>query len=58
MKRNIIAAYTPTARISRRLRRQTGFWYGFYLVPYAITYNTTLVAKAGAPKSFDDLLPR
>jgi iron(III) transport system substrate-binding protein len=33
-----------------------GYWVGFYLVPYAITYNTQLVPKAAAPRSFDDLL--
>jgi iron(III) transport system substrate-binding protein len=58
MKRNIITAYIPpTAKnFPAGFADKQGFWYGFYLVPYAITYNTALVAKASAPRSFDDLL--
>ena len=58
MKRNIITPYLPpTAKnFPPGFADQQGYWYGFYLVPYAITYNTSLVSKANAPKSFDDLL--
>jgi iron(III) transport system substrate-binding protein len=58
MKKNIITAYTPPAakNFPAGFADKQGYWYGFYLVPYAITYNTALVAKANAPKSFDDLL--
>ena len=58
MKRNIITAYMPpTAKnFPAGFADKQGYWYGFYLVPYAITYNTTLVPKTSAPKSFDDLL--
>jgi iron(III) transport system substrate-binding protein len=58
MKKNIITAYLPpTARnFPAGFIDKQGYWVGFYLVPYAITYNTTLVPKGNAPKSFDDLL--
>ncbi len=58
MKKNIITAYMPPAakNFPAGFADKQGYWYGFYLVPYAITYNTNLVTKANAPKSFDDLL--
>jgi len=58
MKKNIITAYIPpTAKnFPVGFADKQGYWYGFYLVPYAITYNSNLVPKANAPKSFDDLL--
>jgi len=58
MKRNIITAYVPPAakNFPAGFADKQGYWYGFYLVPYAITYNTNLVSKTNAPKSFDDLL--
>jgi iron(III) transport system substrate-binding protein len=58
MKKNIITPYTPpeAGNFSAGFIDAQGYWVGFYLVPYAITYNTALVARANAPKSFDDLL--
>ena len=58
MKRNIITAYSPSSagNFPPGFIDKQGYWVGFYLVPYAITYNTKLVPKANAPKSFDDLL--
>jgi len=58
MKRNIITAYSPptAANFPPGFIDKQGYWIGFYLVPYAITYNTKLVPKPSAPKSFDDLL--
>ena len=58
MKRNIITAYSPPAagNFPAGFIDKQGYWVGFYLVPYAITYNTKLVPKSDAPKSFDDLL--
>jgi iron(III) transport system substrate-binding protein len=58
MKRNIITPYTPpgAASFPAGFIDKQGYWVGFYLVPYAITYNTKLVAKTNAPRSFDDLL--
>ena len=58
MKKKIITAYAPptAANFPAGFIDKQGYWVGFYLVPYAITYNTTLVSKGNAPKSFDDLL--
>ena len=33
-----------------------GYWNSFYLLPYAITYNTNAVSPGEAPKSYEDLL--
>ena len=57
-KRNIITPYMPpsAANFPAGFIDKQGYWVGFYLVPYAITYNTKLVSKNDAPKSFDDLL--
>jgi iron(III) transport system substrate-binding protein len=58
MKKKIITAYTPptAANFPAGFIDKQSYWVGFYLVPYAITYNTTMVSKGNAPKSFDDLL--
>jgi len=58
MKKGIITAYMPpaAANFPGGFIDKQGYWVGFYLVPYAITYNTALVAKGNAPKSFEDLL--
>ena len=58
MKKNIITAYSPptAGNFPPGFIDKQGYWVGFYLVPYAITYNTKLVPKGSAPKSFDDLL--
>ena len=58
MKKNIITPYLPptAGNFPPGFIDKQGYWFGFYLVPYAITYNTMLVSKGAAPKSFDDLL--
>jgi iron(III) transport system substrate-binding protein len=58
MKKNIITPYAPptAGNFPPGFIDRQGYWVGFYLVPYAITYNTMLVPKGTAPKSFDDLL--
>jgi iron(III) transport system substrate-binding protein len=58
MKKNIITPYLPptAGNFPPGFIDQQGYWLGLYLVPYAITYNTMLVPKGAAPKSFDDLL--
>jgi iron(III) transport system substrate-binding protein len=58
MKKNIITTYSPptAGNFPSGFIDQQGYWVGFYLVPYAITYNTKLVPRGGAPTSFDDLL--
>jgi len=58
MKKNIITNYTPpgAGNFPPGFIDKQGYWIGFYLVPYAITYNSKLVSKAEAPASFEDLL--
>jgi len=58
MKKNIITPYLPptAGNFPAGFIDKQGYWLGFYLVPYAITYNTMLVPKGAAPKPFDDLL--
>jgi iron(III) transport system substrate-binding protein len=58
MKKNIITSYTPpgAGNFPPGFIDKQGYWIGFYLVPYAITYNSKLVSKADAPTSFEDLL--
>ena len=58
MKKNIITSYSPpsAANFPDGFIDKQGYWIGFYLVPYAITYNTKLVPKGVAPASFEDLL--
>jgi iron(III) transport system substrate-binding protein len=58
MKRNIIVPY-PTSAIKTfpaGLADPNGYWIGFYIVPYAIEYNTRMVDKSEIPGSFEDLL--
>jgi len=57
-KKNLLTPYAPpgAANFPQGFIDKQAYWVGFYLVPYAITYNTKLVAKTNAPKSFDDLL--
>src|SRR5262249_13367383 len=58
MKKNIITPYLPptAGNFPQGFIDKQGYWSVFYLVHYAITYNTMLVPKGAAPKSFDDLL--
>lgn len=58
MKRNIITAYTPptAGNFPAGFIDKQSYWIGFYLVPYAITFNSKMIAKGAAPKSYDDLL--
>src|SRR5882724_4517144 len=57
-KKNLLTPYAPpgAANFPQGFIDKQAYWVGFYLVPYAITYNTKLVAKTNAPKFFDDLL--
>jgi len=58
MKRNIIVPYVTSATktFPAGLADPNGYWVGFYIVPYAIEYNTRMVEKSEIPKSFEDLL--
>ena len=39
-----------------KFRDPEGFWNATYILPYVITYNTKLVPKQDAPKTYEDLL--
>ena len=58
MKRNMLAPHvTPAVKgFPQGLADSEGYWIGLYLVPYAIEYNTKMVAKNDVPKSYEDLL--
>jgi iron(III) transport system substrate-binding protein len=58
MKKNLIVPYLTSAmkNFPAGLADPNGYWIGFYIVPYAIEYNTRMVDKNDIPKSYDDLL--
>jgi iron(III) transport system substrate-binding protein len=58
MKRNIIVPHLTSAikTFPAGLADPNGYWIGFYIVPYAIEYNTRMVDKSEIPRSFEDLL--
>jgi iron(III) transport system substrate-binding protein len=58
MKKNLVVPYMTSAVKSfpAGLADPNGYWIGFYMVPYAIEYNTRMVDKNEIPKSYDDLL--
>ncbi|HXV82398.1 MAG TPA: extracellular solute-binding protein [Candidatus Binatia bacterium] len=58
LEANLIVAYHSPQReaISNALNDSAGYWSGYYLNPYALGYNTTLVKGEEVPKSYDALL--
>ncbi|MET0503560.1 MAG: extracellular solute-binding protein [Candidatus Binatia bacterium] len=58
MKKNMLAPHlTPAVKgFPQGLADPEGYWTGLYIVPYAIEYNSKMVAKHDVPKSYDDLL--
>jgi iron(III) transport system substrate-binding protein len=58
MKKNLIVPHLTSAvkTFPAGLADPNGYWIGFYIVPYAIEYNTRMVDKNEIPKSYDDLL--
>jgi iron(III) transport system substrate-binding protein len=58
MKRKLLAPYrSPEAKkIPSDMKDNQGYWTGYYVNPYALGYNTELVKKADAPKTYQDLL--
>jgi iron(III) transport system substrate-binding protein len=58
MKKNLIVPYITSAvkTFPAGLADPNGYWIGFYIVPYAIEYNTRVVDKNEVPKSYTDLL--
>jgi iron(III) transport system substrate-binding protein len=57
-KENLLEPYTPTwaNAIEPEAKDPQGRWYGTYLTPEVIAYNSEAVSDAEAPKDWDDVL--
>jgi len=57
-KENLLQPYIPTWSNSVSVEGRDGgdHWYGTYLTPEVIGYNTAAVSRADAPKDWDDVL--
>lgn len=57
-KAGVLAPYRPTwaAHIPEEARDPADLWYGMYLTPEVIAYNTAAIPAAEAPKDWDDVL--
>jgi iron(III) transport system substrate-binding protein len=55
---SLLTAYRPTwaAAVAAESHDPADLWYGTYLTPEVIGYNTELVTAADAPKDWDDVL--
>ena len=54
----LVASYHSPQReaVSDALNDSESYWSGFYINPYVLGYNTTLVKEEEIPKSYEDLL--
>jgi iron(III) transport system substrate-binding protein len=54
----LLDPYTPSwaDRVPADARDSSGLWFGTYLTPEVIAYNTHAVTEAEAPKDWDDVL--
>ena len=57
-KAGLLAPYRPTwaASVAPEARDGADLWYGMYLTPEVIAYNTAAIPAAEAPKDWDDVL--
>jgi len=57
-KENLLEPYIPSwsNAVSVEAREEGDHWYGTYLTPEVIAYNTDAVSRADAPKDWDDVL--
>ncbi|GAC1686737.1 MAG: extracellular solute-binding protein [Gemmatimonadaceae bacterium] len=57
-KEQLLAPYRPTwaAVVDSAARDPHDLWYGTYLTPEVIAYNSDAVSEADAPKDWDDVL--
>ncbi|HEX8245260.1 MAG TPA: extracellular solute-binding protein [Longimicrobium sp.] len=55
---SVLERSTPTwaGALPADAKSKDGFWYGTYLTPEVIAYNSTAVSAADAPKDWDDVL--
>jgi iron(III) transport system substrate-binding protein len=58
LEANLVLAYPSPQReaVSDALNDTAGYWSGYYINPYVLGYNTTLVKEEEIPKSYDALL--
>jgi iron(III) transport system substrate-binding protein len=57
-REGLLEAYTPTwaSEVPSEAHDTANFWFGTYLTPEVIGYNTEVVTAAEAPKDWDDVL--
>jgi iron(III) transport system substrate-binding protein len=57
-KESLLVAYAPTWKnaVDTAARDPQDRWYGTYLTPEVIAYNTQAISAADAPKDWDDVL--
>jgi hypothetical protein len=57
-REGLLEAYTPTwaDAVPAEAHDSAGFWYGTYLTPEVIGYNSDAVTAAEAPRDWDDVL--
>jgi len=58
MEANLVASYHSPQReaVSEALNDSEGYWSGYYINPYVLSYSTTLVKEAEIPRTYDELL--
>jgi ABC-type Fe3+ transport system substrate-binding protein len=58
LEANLIVPYHSPQRagVSDALSDSEGYWSGYYINPYVLGYNTTLVREDEIPKKYDELL--
>ncbi|MGB5874489.1 MAG: extracellular solute-binding protein [Bacteroidota bacterium] len=54
----LLAQYHPSwkEKVRAEFRHNGGYWYGTFITPEVILYNTRLVAESEVPRDWDDLL--
>lgn len=57
-KEGLLEAYEPSWKdaIDSAYRSPASYWYGTYLTPEVIAFNTRLLSREDAPRDWDDLL--
>lgn len=57
-KEGLLEHFIPTwdSAVSSEYKSSDGFWYGTYLTPEVIMYNSSMIQASDAPRDWDDLL--
>jgi iron(III) transport system substrate-binding protein len=55
---SLLARFTPTwaAALPADAKDDAGYWYGTYVTPEVIAYNSSIVSAADVPKDWDEVL--